>query len=566
LIGGLAFLNILLQSQTYTKLLESCFGYDEDTCLGYSGMFKQVEFYILVIIPGLWLLYSLYKRKDIIKMINLIPYDLYLFRNRYTYMAIFFGTVLKLFVSSLCLLILWMVINTGFNQNVDAGSQFFVPQVRATLYEWFNVCGIILACFLFYFLIVLTKSLEKGVVFSIFAQWYFSRTRLWLERVLRKAISALKPNFYSFVYYTALNKSLFPLYWILRKMKVYIDSIDIARPRHVRFIRFVKPFVYFYDIYLKYKAPSSLLNLVLFGENMNLSGYRIYYLKFRNWNRFKYFEDCYGLISNVGFLLNMYSTYAVFAGWTFLKQSSLIEQMAYTEINYLMYYPIVFGVIFGFIFNLGFRLIDYGAECLIFCYVSDEEMFQGSQHYFDEDLKSFINQISKEGDGLNLKKIVAQTGIASENKGKIANFFSKVFKRGKLDDFSNYQEEQKSKDLNNDDGNFSARNWDSNIDSVNSSAIKLNVNQDDKKEPEGLKDINLQDYIKYKKEKASEEKNASLRSQTANLSSFSPDKIVHESKEKGASQFDRKIYKYKGDKLVDADKDDDNSGSFSDDD
>lgn len=211
----------------------------------------------------------------------------------------------------------------------------------------------------------------------------------------------------------------------------------------------------------------------------------------------------------------------------------------------------IFGVFFGLVFNLGNRIVDYGAECLIFCYVSDEEMFQGSQHYYEENLKGYLNQITKEGEGLSLKKVIAQTGVASEQKSKLNNFFAKIFRRGKMEDYPSFQSIDKKPEDNNLPENLSIRQMDKPNEALDDSKARLNS------EPEVPKEVNLQEYIKYKINKDSQSEKSVLKNQEAKSHLSQSEKVILEEKTKGSNKLDRKIYKYKGNEIIEIDKDED---------
>ena len=42
------------------------------------------------------------------------------------------------------------------------------------------------------------------------------------------------------------------------------------------------------------------------------------------------------------------------------------------------------------------HLMDYAYEMMIYCFVADEEMFQGSQIFADEDMREFFDEYGKQ--------------------------------------------------------------------------------------------------------------------------------------------------------------------------
>lgn len=90
-----------------------------------------------------------------------------------------------------------------------------------------------------------------------------------------------------------------------------------------------------------------------------------------------------------------------------------LENIHFPVILILFTYIVVIYVIRGYT-----NLIDYSFELMVYCFIADEEMFQGTQRFADQKLRAFFDQFGQESEKKFLKNVVRQERFKIEAKKK----------------------------------------------------------------------------------------------------------------------------------------------------
>ena len=142
-------------------------------------------------------------------------------------------------------------------------------------------------------------------------------------------------------------------------------------------IYFFRPIFWIHEFSLKYKSSAALLSIAIFDDSAKKAGYRLFYLRYRNWSRYEFFDK----VSTSLFLLNWLCTFS-FSWFLFLLllklfASSSLLAGALHEFSYLALYPIPIAFLTTFIFCSPNSYATVALDTVIFCFVCDQEMFQG---------------------------------------------------------------------------------------------------------------------------------------------------------------------------------------------
>ena len=431
---GLSIGNLFLTVNHFNKLEEECEVSDNSVCMGFSFYFNEFCFYFFIISPILLVTYLILKLAVLKVIFKTLPFGNFLPKNKDTYYAFLFTGGLRILFNTVFVCLLALEISTGFNENISVGSRFYVPEVRATYYNWFNYLGFAFLILLWVICFICLTAFEKFLISSIFSQWYFNRNKLWLKGAFVKGIKASVRHVGSFIHYALVISWCSYFNFAFEKMKFYLDSIEICKNRQKPLVFMFKPFIYLYDHFFKYKHPHVIYDLALFGKSIRMTGFRCYYLKYRNWSRFKPFYKGMGIYSVLTCLFNFNLFYLLLVIWVSIVQAPLLESFSFSSLNYLFYYPFLLSFFFTFNSKESSDVLNKSFELLIYCFVLDEEMFQGKQKYCEEDLKEFIDSLSKETEKTFLKKVINEQGITKNLDERFQKFFAKKIKKDEVKD------------------------------------------------------------------------------------------------------------------------------------
>ena len=95
--------------------------------------------------------------------------------------------------------------------------------------------------------------------------------------------------------------------WPFRKVGGFLmhmfNRIKYANGCHILIIKCCKCCTVMYDTKWKYIYSQALYQTVIFGDDFKIAGEKLYYLRFRNYGRYKYFENKFGVFSYYSTLL-----------------------------------------------------------------------------------------------------------------------------------------------------------------------------------------------------------------------------------------------------------------------
>ena len=135
-----------------------------------------------------------------------------------------------------------------------------------------------------------------------------------------------------------------------------------------------------HEFFLKYKSPLALLSLSVFDDSAKKAGFRVFYLRFRNWSRYEYFDRVTTSLS----LLNWLGTFSF--SWfilllliRMLSGSALLPVLPH-ELSFLCLYPIPLAFLSTLVFCSPNSYAPTSLDTVVFCFVCDQEMFQGESN------------------------------------------------------------------------------------------------------------------------------------------------------------------------------------------
>lgn len=201
-----------------------------------------------------------------------------------------------------------------------------------------------------------------------------------------------------------------PFRFMFSSCKVYNNSIKITTKCSKCLIRLVKPFVFLYDFIFKYKNSQALYQTAIFGDSFAEGGEKLYYLQMRNWDRFKPFKGkfiFFSFFSNV-FVSTVASfvCYFVFVREKMLGKKTYLLGDDYGEINWSLTPPTVVWFTCFFVCRGYCSMVDIIHEATLYCFVADEEMYQGRQRFCEIPFRNFMDKYGKETEKAYLKHIV----------------------------------------------------------------------------------------------------------------------------------------------------------------
>lgn len=435
--------NVYITTKYFSDTKNRCVLDNELTCLGNQTIIKDIIFYSMISIHSLTAIYLLWRLPHLKIALKTAPFYYYLTRNKYIYLFQFIITILKIVLNSLFLVILAVQVSTGYNENFKVGKTFYVTETRSTYFSWINYIALGFIIFMWIFTTLIIKVVEQFFSSAIFSQWFFNKNKLWIKNLNVHILRQFKFHLGSFIKYALIifwahNFSVF-----LEKIKFYLDSIELAKKRHIILVVLLKPLVYMYERYFKYHNEQLIYDVTIFGRSVYRAGFRSYYLKFRNWSRFGAFYRGFGVHSIIGKLLLFNSIYLFVGIWITYIRSTFYDKIDFSVLSYLLYYPSIFGLYFIILFGEACSTLNTGYELLVYCFVSDEEMYQSEQKFCEEDLLTYMNSVSTANQKVYLKKIIAEQGVTKKLDEKFGQLIAKKVREEELDRFedSNNQNE-----------------------------------------------------------------------------------------------------------------------------
>lgn len=303
---------------------------------------------------------------------------------------------------------IWFIfMSSGYAANVAAGDEFGTSEVRAVntrLYAFYGCIAVLLcgASYLGFF-----TTLQRFVICSQVGQWYFSKSKLFLSGTLCKSLKASQNHYGTFFYYSMLIMAIWPLRSMAAFIKRRFNRIEYANKFNLMIVKSFKPLLYFYETRWKYFNSDTIIQIALFGDNFNLAGIRLYYLKYRNFSRMSPFMNIYGYFTIQGKLLvSTLSAAFIYFYMTFAETTILGVDIEVVQVPALVPMLAFLG---SMIVSQNFtNLIDLSIQTLVICFIADEEMFTGQQRYAEPLFRKFFDELGQEADRREYQKVAAK--------------------------------------------------------------------------------------------------------------------------------------------------------------
>lgn len=139
----------------------------------------------------------------------------------------------------------------------------------------------------------------------------------------------------------------------------------------------LRPFFWVHEKLLKYKSSNAILSITIFDDSARSSGYRLFYLRYRNWSRYEYFDKVSTSLFLLNFLGTLGFTWFIFLFFVRIFSSSILLASDPKDFNFLSLYSIPLSLITTFFFCSPNSYASIAIETVIFSFVCDQEMFQG---------------------------------------------------------------------------------------------------------------------------------------------------------------------------------------------
>jgi hypothetical protein len=146
-------------------------------------------------------------------------------------------------------------------------------------------------------------------------------------------------------------------------------------------IYFFRPIFWIHEFFLKYKSPAALLSITIFDDSAKKAGYRLFYLRYRNWSRYEFFDKVSTSLSLLNWLCTFSFSWFLFLLLLNLFESSHLLSWALHDFSFLALYPIPVALLTTFVFCSPNSYATIALDTIIFCFVCDQEMFQGKFKY-----------------------------------------------------------------------------------------------------------------------------------------------------------------------------------------
>lgn len=191
----------------------------------------------------------------------------------------FFFSLIQFGVIAVSMLLFVLFMTSGYNVNVPSGPEFFMPEVRKTLMTWYAYYGSFLLFSMMYLYISVVISVQRSMIATLVAQWYFSKTRMWLKGSIWKGCRAVCKHVGSIFHHSFIIAVIWPLRILMAFVMARFNQIKYANSVHMCMIKCCSLCVMFYRDTLRWKYSQALYQTVIFGDTFKIAGIKMYYLR-----------------------------------------------------------------------------------------------------------------------------------------------------------------------------------------------------------------------------------------------------------------------------------------------
>lgn len=173
------------------------------------------------------------------------------------FVPIVFSLIL-IFIIALTMISFVAFMTSGYNINIKAGPDFYMPEVRKTYMTWYAYYGSFLLLFMMYLYVSFFIGLQRTLIATLISQYYFSKTKDYLKGTVYKGYRKVFKHIGT-LFYHALSIALA---WPFRKMfgcaMHYFNGIKFANGFHILLIKCCTCCVRFYETRWKYRFSQAL--------------------------------------------------------------------------------------------------------------------------------------------------------------------------------------------------------------------------------------------------------------------------------------------------------------------
>ena len=168
-----------------------------------------------------------------------------------------------------------------------------------------------------------------------------------------------------------------PLLLFISPLAALINRINKSSFSAKFTIYLLRPLFWVHEFFLKYKDTNALLSISIFDDSARKAGFRVFYLKYRNWSRYEYFNKISTSLSLLNFLGVFSFSWFFFMLLLKIFPSTSVLPLTLDEFSYLSLYPIPFCLSISVLFCSPNSYASSALDTIVFCFVCDQEMFQG---------------------------------------------------------------------------------------------------------------------------------------------------------------------------------------------
>lgn len=200
-------------------------------------------------------------------------------RRVFVFFVPFFFSIIQICVVGATLVVFTLFMTSGTNINIQAGTEFYMPEVRKTYMTWYAYYGSLLLFLMMYLYISFFISIQRTLIGTLVSQWYFSTTRMWLKGSLVKGCKAVCKHIGTIYFHCFVVA----IYWPFRNVMAFVmhrfNKIQYANGCHIFMIKCCTLFVRVHRSRLRFAYSQALYQTVLFGDTFTIAGIKLYFLR-----------------------------------------------------------------------------------------------------------------------------------------------------------------------------------------------------------------------------------------------------------------------------------------------
>jgi hypothetical protein len=188
---------------------------------------------------------------------------------------------IQIAVIGVTMILFLLFMTSGYNVNVPAGPEFYMPEVRKTYMTWYAYYGSFLLFGLMYLYISFFISVQRTLIGTLVSQWYFSKTRMWLKGSMLKGCKTVCKHIGTLFYHGFVIALVWPFRSLLAFVMARFNKIKYANSCHICCIKCCTLFIRLYRDRLRWTYSQALYQTVIFGDTFTIAGIKLYFLRYK---------------------------------------------------------------------------------------------------------------------------------------------------------------------------------------------------------------------------------------------------------------------------------------------